>query len=392
MILKGGARSSGAFFSKHLLKAEDNERVSVVEIRGLLADTVPEAFQEMRMVAAGTKADNYFYHLSINPREDEQLTPDQWERATDVAEEHLGLTDQPRMVIEHEKHGRVHRHIVWSRVDIDSMTVIPANNNYLAHDHTRLQLEQEFSHEPTPPTPEPALRKSREIADWENFRAAESGIDPKEMKAEITQLWQQSDGGRAFQAAIEEKGYLLAKGDRRDFVLIDPEGDVHSLARRIDGAKAADIRAKMGDLDRDSLMSAKEASAWMKAEADNESGGQGAVTSWQQHEEPEHWLNPKLAVLEKFAHDHPALAPPATYGVVRSAQEFAEMSVAQLRAREGELPFESERHAWDILRARTIDAPHAPEKVEDKSSDFWQEWISRLPERQPEQDEPELER
>ena len=105
--------------------------------------------------------------------------------------------------------------------------------------------------------------------------ALPSSIDPKEMKAEITELWQQSDGGRAFQAAIEEKGYLLAKGDRRDFVLIDPEGDIHSLARRIDGAKAADIRAKMTDLDRDSLMGAKEASAWMKAEAENESGGQG---------------------------------------------------------------------------------------------------------------------
>ena len=38
-------------------------------------------------------------------------------------------------------------------------------------------------------------------------------------------------------------------GDRRDFVVIDPHGGTYSLARRVDGAKAKDIRARMADLD-----------------------------------------------------------------------------------------------------------------------------------------------
>lgn len=56
MIIKGGARNSGGLFASHLMKTEENERVEVKEMRGLLADTVPEPFSEMRMVAAGTRA------------------------------------------------------------------------------------------------------------------------------------------------------------------------------------------------------------------------------------------------------------------------------------------------------------------------------------------------
>lgn len=150
----------------------------------------------------------------------------------------------------------------------------------------------------------------------------------------------------------------------------------------------------MADIDPQALPSVKEATELVKAQPEDGGGGQGAVTSGQHYEEPHHWVNPKLAVLEKFAHDHPALAPPDTYAVVGSAEEFAALSAAILHARAGELSLSSDtgQHAWDTLRARTIDAPEVPVKGEDKSSDFWQEWVSRLPERQPEKDEPELER
>ena len=65
----------------------------------------------------GTKCTNYFYQANINPREDEHLTPAQWREAVDTLEKNLGLTGQPRFVVEHEKEGRTHRHIVWSRID-----------------------------------------------------------------------------------------------------------------------------------------------------------------------------------------------------------------------------------------------------------------------------------
>ena len=68
-----------------------------------------------------------------------------------------------------------------------------------------------------------------------------------------------SDNATAFQSAIEERGYLLARGDRRDFVIVDRAGGIHSLARRIDGMKAADLREFMSTLDRTILPSAEQA-------------------------------------------------------------------------------------------------------------------------------------
>ncbi len=315
MVINGKSGCSGGYWAKHLLKTETNERVEIKEMRGLYAEDLPEAFREMRLLAAATKARDYFYQANLNPTADEVLTDEQWEQATDLLEHKLHLDNHPRVIVEHAKIGedgqlRTHRHIVWSRVDMDSNTVVPDDGNYYAHTETARELEQMFD---LAPVVMPHAPERDRFKNWETFRAQESGITPVEMKAEITALWQQSDGGRAFQSAIEEKGYLLAKGDRRDFVLIDPEGDIHSLARRIDGAKAADIRAKMTDLDRDSLMGAKEASAWMKGKEEAENSGssdarilpeeqQRQVTS----ETVQPFHNPKLAVLEKYALEHPA--------------------------------------------------------------------------------------
>ena len=45
----------------------------------------------------------------------------------------------------------------------------------------------------------------------------------------------------------------MAKGDRRDFVVLDPTGDAHSLARRLEGVRVANVRARFADVDRESL-------------------------------------------------------------------------------------------------------------------------------------------
>lgn len=394
MVIKGGARRAGGFFAKHLMKAEDNERVTIAEMKGLYAQDLPEAFNELRALAGGSRDRDYFYHASMNPREDEHLTPEQWEFAVGRLEQNLGLDGHVRFQVEHEKEGRTHRHIVWSRVDPDTLNLANHWRNYEAHDKTRFELEQAFHHEPTPQTPEPSQRKSREIADWENFRAAETGIDPKQMKSEITELWQHSDGGRAFQAAIEEKGYLLASGNRRDFVLIDPQGDIHSLGRRIDGIKAADIRAKMGDLDRDSLMNAKEASAWMKGKEEAETSGSSDARILPQEQQeavaapPVH--NPKLTVLEYYATRQQELSH-------ATAQDFTDQQQALIARQGWQLPSLGTHHVddhlqlgYDSLEAQHAAVPQAQAPPEKQPHESWAEFVARTA---PEKDrEPELER
>ena len=310
------------------MKTETNERVEIKEMRGLYAEDLSEAFREMRMLAAATKARDYFYQANLNPRADEVLTDEQWEQAADLLEHKLHFDNHPRFIVEHAKVGedgqvRTHRHIIWSRVNMETNTVVPDDGNYYAHTETARELEQAFNLSPVK-LPDPPERDR--FKDWETFRGAESGIDPKAMKAEITAMWQHSDGGRAFQAAIEENGYLLAQGDRRDFVLIDPEGDIHSLARRIDGAKTADIRAKLSDLDRDSLMTAQEASAWMKAqEADSGGSSEARILPQEQAQA----VTPHTAEPP----DHPLLTPPLEYVTVRTMQEIVDAEKAMLRHR-----------------------------------------------------------
>ena len=68
-----------------------------------------------------------------------------------------------------------------------------------------------------------------------------------------------ADNGTAFRRALEATGdYVLARGDRRDFVIIDRAGDEHSLGRRL-GMKAKELRAYMADLDPASLPGVEQA-------------------------------------------------------------------------------------------------------------------------------------
>lgn len=235
MIIKGGAAGNVGWWSNHLRKEDTNERAELVEVRGLNAEKLQDALFEMKWVAAGSRSQgNFMYQANINPRDGERLTPEQWTQAVDTLEKNLGFEGHQRVVVEHEKHGRVHRHVIWNRVDVDTMKVASISGNYRMHEQTARQLENEFDLTPTPTAPALDRKQAPEL--WEIRAAERSGIDPVAMKAELTELWQQTDSGKAFVAAVEERGYVVAKGDRRDFVVIDQAGNSHSLARRLDGS------------------------------------------------------------------------------------------------------------------------------------------------------------
>ena len=259
MIINGNPAKSVSFWSKHLLRDDTNERAEVKEIVGLLAEDLPSALKEMQAVAAQSRCHgNFMYQANINPRDNERLTPEQWKEAVDTLEKNLGLDGHQRVVVEHVKNGRQHYHVVWNRVDVDNLRVADIGGNWRTHEKTARELEIRFGLEPTPPRDKDAARKS--ALELYEIRAAErTGVDPVALKAELTELWNRADSGKAFAAAIEECGYVLAKGDRRDFCVIDQAGDAHSLARRLDGVRAKDVRERMADIDRDSLPSVAEA-------------------------------------------------------------------------------------------------------------------------------------
>ncbi len=279
MVIKGGARGGAGKLAIHLQRTDTNERAELVEVRGVAARDIDDALAEMEAVASGARTTRPFYHASINTRADEPLTAEQRTIAVDRLEEALGLTGQPRVIVDHLKEGkdgieRAHTHVVWSRIDLEDMTAIPDSHNYRQHEEAARALEQEFGHKRVQGAHverEGIQRPDRTPSQAEMMQAERSGLTPEEVKREVTGLWQQTDSGQAFAAALADAGYTLARGDRRDFVILDPEGETHSLSRRIDGAKAADVRARMADVDPANLPTVTEARAlWQERQAEKQ--------------------------------------------------------------------------------------------------------------------------
>lgn len=247
MIINGGSRRDARFFAKHLSKAEENERVTLCEIRGLAARNVADALREMEAIALGSQCVNFFYHANINPLQDEELTPEQWRVTIDTLEKNLSLKAHARFIVEHRKKDRTHRHVIWLRIDVCTMRAVKMTDDYEKHQATARQLETEFGLRAVPSVLGIARpdgpRPSRRARSWETFRGHSSGIDPYAMKEEITALYLESMDAPAFAARLAASGYGLVRGNRHGFCVVDKVGQLHSLPRRIDGVDAATLAA-----------------------------------------------------------------------------------------------------------------------------------------------------
>lgn len=245
MILKGNQRGGGRQMAAHLLNGMQNEHVTVHQVRGFLATTVKGALEETYALARGTQCQKYLYSLSLNPPNDQSVPIEAFEKALKAIEDKLGLTDQPRVVVFHEKEGRRHAHCVWSRIKVDEMKAVN-----IAYDRTKLQAiaRQLFiEHGWTLPRGlmDKAYRNPLTYTREEWQQAARTGRSAAAIKACLQECWAAADSAKAFAAVLQERGFLLAKGDRRGFVAVDVYGEVFSLTRQL-GLKAKDLEKRLG--------------------------------------------------------------------------------------------------------------------------------------------------
>lgn len=266
MIIKGSARSAPIELAKHLRRTDTNELVRVIEARGTLAqDDMREVLVEMDSFAAGTRCQRTLYHASISPSpNDPAMEPEQWAEAVEALEERLGLTDQPRLVVAHIKDERAHLHVVWSRIDQENQRAIHDGWNYRAHEEVARDLERRFNHERVQGAHaerEGVERPERTPSMADIQQQQRSGVSLADVRADVTEAFQVSANGTELAEQLAERGYVLARGDRRDFVVLDETGEVHSLARRIEGLKAAELRAFMKDIDAEQLPTVADAKA-----------------------------------------------------------------------------------------------------------------------------------
>lgn len=249
MILVGSQRGGAGNLARHLLNDIDNDHVTVQELRGFTARDLQGAFEEAHAVSLGTKCKQFLFSLSLNPPKDTQASIDDLLRAADQAEERLGLIGQPRAVVIHEKNGRRHAHVVWSRIDGEQMKAVN-----LPFFKTRLNsLSKDLFLEHGWELPDGYKENGWKnplnftLAEWQQAKRLD--LDPREIKQVFRQAWERSDGFQSFKAALEDSGYFLARGDRRGFVATDIHGEVYSVARMA-GVKTKELNTRLGDPER----------------------------------------------------------------------------------------------------------------------------------------------
>lgn len=245
MILKASQRARYSELAKHLLNGEDNEHVTVHEIRGFVAETLLEALREAYAVSRGTRCSKYLFSLSLSPPPDADVSIEEFEAAIEEVEKKLGLVGQPRIIVFHEKYGRRHCHTVWSRIQADKLIAV-----HMSHFKYKLMevsrgLFLKYGWKIPKGMEKGQKREALHLSREEHRQAVRLSEDPTALKTMFKETWERSDSKQTFAAALQERGFLLARGDKRGFVALDVKGGIYSLTRWLD-IGTRDLKARLG--------------------------------------------------------------------------------------------------------------------------------------------------
>ena len=253
MIAKGNLHGAGGRLARYLVTGKRGERAELVELRGFASADIRMAFLDVEIQARGTRAEKPFFHAYVRLPAGEGLDQAQWRYVAGRIEKQLGFADQPRAIaFHHLPDGATHMHIAWSRIDLDDMRAIdPGLYKFKLKEISRaLEIELGLAR----------VRNDRDPADRtrapgrnEFEQARRLGTDLKAIRNAIRECWERSDSGKGFAAALDARGLILARGDRRDFVVVDHAGGDHALSKRITGVTSADTRTRLADIERAQL-------------------------------------------------------------------------------------------------------------------------------------------
>ena len=322
MILVGNRRGGAAKLAMHLTNMIENDHVQIHEVRGFIADDLGSAYHEAYGISRGTRCQKYLYSLSLSPPEIENVPVEVFEAAIETIESKLGFTGQPRTIVFHEKKGRRHAHVVWSRINAATMTAIDPYQDKLTLESIARELFLEHGWNM------PAGLKRKEDADPFNYshaqhqQAKRNRHDPKELKRVFIECWERSDSRTSFATALKENGLILAKGDRRGHVAVDQNGEVYAISRWV-GVKAKGVRARLRSYD--DLPSVDEALQQFRLA--------GEETTEQSQPDLDRQSN-----LEKLEQKRLSLVTQQREARVELEQGHATRRIAETKARAGSLP------------------------------------------------------
>lgn len=254
MVIRGGTRGNGRQLAHYLLNKGENDFVQILEADGW-AQIQPVDFSnllyDMSVTAELTKSKKGLYHAQINPAigEDKFMDTERWLQSADILGKELGLDNQRRAIVLHEKKGRVHAHVVWERYDHDTGKIVSDSFSRLAQDRARMEMERVLDLQKTP----------------------RRNAHRPELKATLTELWQNTKTAKEFMREVDKAGYMLAEGTlRHPFMVVDEHGRTYDLVRQIKGVRIKEVRERMRGA---KLIHEKKAIEIMRARGEQDKGG-----------------------------------------------------------------------------------------------------------------------
>jgi hypothetical protein len=265
MIAKGTPHRDGAILARYLVTGKERERAELWELRGFACTGIVPAFRSVHIMAAATKCLAPFFHVSVRNADGDDLDRSQWELVANSVERMLGLTDQPRAVAFHtaEDTGHAHMHIAWSRINQETLTAKPLPFFKQRLKQVCRELEERFNLTPVPNERRSSIRFAPTRSEEEQARRL--GVDVHAARECIKNCFERSDCGRSFRDALAQEGLVLARGDRRDFLVVDGAGGIHALGKRVLGMSAAEIRDRFADLSGQALPTLEQAREFIAA-------------------------------------------------------------------------------------------------------------------------------
>lgn len=258
MIVKTSQRSGASWLAAHLTRTDSNESVRVVGGRGIVAQDVRSALRqfEAQWRLSGSRARDFLVHAALSPAL--PLSEAEWAEAWDLYEEQHGLSGQSYIQVEHAKPGDTgrpaHHHRVYLRIRPDGRAV-HLGHSYRANEVVARLCELRFDHPVTKGAHHETVVSYLEKAGWaeeaDRLRPLTKGPRPIASRSEaeaqqesrlgkskaaiaeaVLAAWRSADGPRARRAALAEAGLALARGDRRDTVLVvSTTGEAWALHR-----------------------------------------------------------------------------------------------------------------------------------------------------------------
>jgi hypothetical protein len=249
MMVKARAGQGGPALARYLMEGK-NEHAELLELRNMDAPSLQAALFDMDMLARGSQCHTHALHVQMRAAPGERLSASHWREACDRYAEAFGMEQhQAAIILHHQQDGATHAHFVFNRVHPETLIAADLWRNYEKHKTLAREMEQDWGLQQVSSRKRDRARDYSNAGQKETEQARRTGENVHDIREHVRWLWEQSANGPAFAAALEEEGYQLAKGDRRGYVVLDPHGSPYSLGSRTTGAKAREVREKLGDLD-----------------------------------------------------------------------------------------------------------------------------------------------